>query len=105
MSEYRSFIEIAAEAYGDQEVEVYLNQKMGTSYYSEYDVENQTFTAGRIIKAEHEALFLRVKAFIKEAWVERDIVFNAWHIAAIMPKLTPPDPVHITTLMQSGMKR
>jgi hypothetical protein len=78
---------------------------MGTSYYSEYDVENQTFTAGTIIKAEHEALFLRVKTFVKETWLEREVMINGWHIAAIMPKLAPADPVHITTLMQSGMKR
>jgi hypothetical protein len=98
-----SFAENIYDLYAGKTVEIYLGEKSGSLFYSDFDVEQKVYVTGKIVGALGKLLLIECtiqtpkKVFVKEVSV------NAWAITGVMEKSTN-DTVHISHIFQE-MKR
>ena len=103
IAENHEFAEQIYNLYAGKEVEIYLGEKSGSHYYSDYDVENKVYVTGTVVGAAGHLLLLDCKIDTPSASYTVELAINAWSITGVIQK-PKENTIHISYLFQEARR-
>ena len=103
IAENHEFAEQIYNLYAGEVIEVYLGEKSGSHYYSDYDKENKVYVTGRVVGAAGHLLLLDCEITTQEKTYVTELAINAWSITGVMRKPTE-NTIHISYLFDEARR-
>lgn len=92
------FGESIAELFDGKVVEIYLGEKSGSTYYSDYDVEQKVYVTGKVIGGKGQLLMIECEIVTPAQTYVIPMAINAWAITGVI-EYRPRQP-HISHIFQ-----
>jgi hypothetical protein len=93
------FGESLAELFAGKTVEIYLGEKSGSTYYSDYDVEQKVYVTGKILGGKGQLLLIECEVVTPAATFHIPMALNGWAITGVVEHV-PGRKIHISHLFQ-----
>jgi len=80
------FGESIAELFAGKEVEIYLGEKSGSVYYSDFDVEQKVYVTGKVLGGKGQLLLILCDIITPAKTYQIPMAINAWAITGVIER-------------------